>query len=65
MNTHATTQDRIIKRTQFRELTGISRSTEWRLHQEGKLPALVEVNGIKLGYRESSYHDWLQSNTCI
>jgi len=62
MNLQDTTPDRIISRNQFRELTGISRSTEWRLAQEGKLPALVEVNGRALGYLESAYNQWLQQN---
>jgi predicted DNA-binding transcriptional regulator AlpA len=62
MNLQETTPDHIISRTQFRELTGISRSTEWRLAQENQLPALVEINGRALGYLSSSYTQWLQQN---
>lgn len=61
MNTTAT-NERIISRTQFRVLTGISRTTEWRLAQEGKLPPLVVVAGRTLGYRESEYQKWLSAN---
>lgn len=59
-NQQQTNPDRIISRAQFRELTGISRTTEWRLNQEGKLPAVVEVNGRVLGYLESAYNAWLK-----
>ena len=52
--------ERIISRAKFRELTGISRSSEWRLRQKGKLPTVVEVNGRKLGYPESAYNAWIK-----
>ncbi len=55
--------DRIISRAQFRELTGISRTTEWRLTQEGSLPATIEVNGRTLGYLESAYIAWLKQHS--
>ena len=55
--------DRIISRAQFRELTGMSRTTEWRLNQEGKLPAVIEVNGRALGYLESAYIAWLKQHS--
>ena len=51
--------DRILSRAQFRELTGISRTYEWRLGQDGKLPAVVKIDGHVLGYKESDYLDWL------
>ncbi len=62
-NQQQTNPDRIISRAQFRELTGISRTTEWRLNQEGKLPAVVEIGGHKLGYLASSFEAWLQANS--
>ncbi|WP_288367835.1 AlpA family phage regulatory protein [uncultured Alcanivorax sp.] len=64
MNTQQQTNpDRIISRAQFRELTGMSRTTEWRLNQEGKLPAVIEVNGRALGYLESAYIAWLKQHS--
>lgn len=53
------TPERIISRSQFRELTGISRTSEWRLAQEGRLPAVIKIDGRILGYRESDYQEWL------
>jgi len=53
----------IITRNQFRSLTGLSRTSEWRLAREGKLPPLVVVHGRKLGYIEADYNLWLAKNT--
>ena len=55
--------DRIISRKEFRELTGISRSCEWRMKQQGCLPKVVIINGYILGYRQSDYISWLKANT--
>jgi len=55
--------DRIISRKEFRELTGISRSSEWRMKQEGTLPKVVAIKGYILGYRQSDYMKWLKKNT--
>ncbi|EPN4987711.1 helix-turn-helix transcriptional regulator [Vibrio alginolyticus] len=60
---HTSETDRIISRAKFRALTGISRTTEWRLSQKGILPELVVIDGIVLGYKHSSYMLWLESNT--
>ncbi len=55
--------DRIIPRAEFRELTGMSRTSEWDLSRRGMLPALVIIDGRKLGYLESAYREWLQANS--
>lgn len=55
--------DRIISRAEFRSLTGISRTTEWRLSQKGLLPDCVIIDNVNLGYRESSYGIWLDKNS--
>lgn len=55
--------NRIIQRNEFRELTGISRTTEWRMQQAGSLPKVIKINNRILGYRESDYNDWLSKNT--
>lgn len=55
--------DRIIQRNKFRELTGISRTTEWRMLNAGLLPKIIKVNNRMLGYLESDYKEWLFKNT--
>ena len=55
--------DRIIKKYEFRRLSGISRTTEWRWMRRGLLPQAVVIDGRILGYRESSYIKWLEDNS--
>lgn len=55
--------DRVIPRAEFRQLVGIGRTTEWRLAREGKLPAIVEIDGHVLGYLESAYLAWLKQHS--
>jgi len=55
--------ERIIPRSEFRELTNISRTQEWRMMNAGKLPAVVVIDGRILGYLDSEYHKWLSKNT--
>ena len=57
------TPDRIISRAEFRELTGISRTSEWDLLRRGKLPPIVIVNGRKLGYMASAVTAWMEANS--
>ena len=55
--------DRILSRSEFRALTGISRTTEFRMNRAGTLPAAVVIAGRHLGYRLSDYTTWLEKNT--
>ncbi|WP_392340721.1 helix-turn-helix transcriptional regulator [Moritella marina] len=61
-NVNQSPLDRIISRVKFRELTGISRTTEWRLAQKNLLPKQLEISGRHMGYLESSYIAWLELN---
>ncbi|MDG3089113.1 AlpA family phage regulatory protein [Vibrio hannami] len=63
MAKQTTNTDRIIRRPAFRELAGISSSTEWRMSQRGELPKSVVVGGRVLGYLESSVNEWLTTHT--
>ena len=55
--------DRIIKPEQFRELTGLSRTTVHRMKLAGTLPTAVVINNRVLGFLESSYLKWLEENS--
>ena len=62
INNQSNYPDRIISKAEFRALTGMSRTQEWRLSREGKLPSIVTINGHTLGYLVSSYHTWLSQH---
>ena len=56
--------ERIISRKEFRELTGLSRSSEWRLGNKGKLPPIVKMSeSWVLGYRYSDFVAWLDERS--
>lgn len=55
--------ERIISRAEFAELTGLSRTSIWRLIKNGNLPGVVILNGRILGFRESAYQAWLDKHT--
>ncbi|PCJ87994.1 MAG: DNA-binding protein [Thiotrichaceae bacterium] len=55
--------DRVIDRSEFAELTGLSRTSVWRLINSGDAPKVVKINGRIIGFRESSYIEWLEKNT--
>lgn len=55
--------EKVIKRSDFREMTGISRTTEWRALKKGTLPKLIKVEDKILGYSYSSYLKWIEENT--
>ena len=57
--------DRIISRAEFAELTGMSRTTLWRLLNSGDLPEAVKIKGRILGFRESAYLAWLEKNSSL
>jgi len=54
--------ERVISRVNFRKLTGMSRTTEWRLAQKKLLPKELKISGKHMGYLESSYNNWLNEN---
>ena len=57
--------DRIISRAEFAQLTGMSRTTLWRLLNSGDLPEVVKIKGRILSFRESAYLTWLEKNSLL
>ena len=55
--------DEIITRKKFRELSKISRTTEWRMGVKNQLPKRVVVDGTILGYLKSSINNWFDTHS--
>ncbi|MGD0671083.1 MAG: AlpA family phage regulatory protein [Candidatus Binatus sp.] len=53
--------DRFLREPEIRALTGLSRTTRWRLAREGKFPAAVQITDRVVGVRESALRTWLES----
>jgi prophage regulatory protein len=52
--------DRIIRESEVRNRTGLSRTTRWRLIQRKKFPAPVSISDYAVGWRESEIQAWIE-----
>ena len=51
--------ERIIRVKEVQELTGLSRTTIWRLERSGKFPARVSLSSSIIGWRSSDITQWI------
>jgi predicted DNA-binding transcriptional regulator AlpA len=52
--------DKIIRSKEVQELTGLSRTTIWRLEREGKFPARVPLTASNVGWRLTDVQEWIR-----
>ena len=52
--------DRIIRSKEVQELTGLSRTTIWRMERSGKFPARVALTSSNVGWRLTEVQEWIQ-----
>jgi prophage regulatory protein len=55
--------DRILRERDVRTMTGLSRSTRWRLERAGMFPRKRRLSPGAVGWFESEVADWLASRT--
>lgn len=51
--------ERILRIKEVTELTGISRTTIWRMERNGKFPARVQLGVGSVGWKSSSLQKWM------
>ncbi len=51
-------EDRLFGWRRVKDMTGLSRSTAWRLQQLGKFPAPVRISTNRVAWRESELLAW-------
>jgi len=51
--------DRILRTVEVGNLTGLSRTTRWRLVKNGKFPKPLELSDGTVGWRESELLEWI------
>ena len=56
-----TMHDKLLRRRQVEEITGMSRSSIYRLMQDGQFPRPVKVGCAAVRWRESNITGWLES----
>ena len=54
-------QEYILRFPEVKTSTGLSRSTIWRLEQEGSFPKRVQLSSNAVGWKSSDISQWLQS----
>ncbi|WP_042150489.1 MULTISPECIES: AlpA family transcriptional regulator [unclassified Pseudoalteromonas] len=62
-HTHASNSslpDKIIRSKEVQELTGLSRTTIWRLERTGKFPARVALTAGSIGWRLTEIQEWIK-----
>jgi predicted DNA-binding transcriptional regulator AlpA len=55
--------DRLLPWPKVRDLTGISRTTAWRLQKAGDFPLPVVISPGRVGWRESEVQAWKASRS--
>lgn len=54
-------EDRILPWSQVKVISGLSRTTVWRLQKTGDFPASVQVSRNRIGWWQSDILDWRRS----
>ena len=55
--------DRFIREPECKSITGLSRTTRWRLEQAGDFPKRYQISPGISAYKESEILDWLESKS--
>ena len=53
--------DRILRAKEVQEITGLSRTTIWRLERSGRFPARVPLTASNVGWRQGDIQEWIRS----
>jgi len=53
----------ILRFPEVKALSGLSRSTIWRLEREGLFPRRVQLSPNAVGWKKSDISQWLESRT--
>lgn len=65
MTTDERLKDRFLRDREVRKLTGLSRTTRWRLEAKGQFPKRRKLSENTVGWLASEVADWLESRTSV
>lgn len=57
--------DRFIRDPECGKLTGLSRTTRWRLEKQGKFPKKREISPNTRGHLASEIEEWIKSRPSV
>ena len=52
---------KLIRIKELEEITGLSRTTIWRLEKNGKFPKKVKISSRLIGWRSSDIENWIKN----
>lgn len=52
--------DRILREQEVAEVTGLSRTTRWRMVQDGRFPPPLKLTSRNHGWLKSDIDQWLE-----
>jgi len=55
------TEDRFIRETEVQRITGLSRTTRWRLERAGEFPSRRRLSANAVGWLEREIRSWVAS----
>ena len=57
--------DRFLREREVRNITGLSRTTRWRLEREGKFPRRRAISDAAVGWLESEIASWVADRQAV
>jgi prophage regulatory protein len=55
----------VIRPSEIKEYTGLSKNSAFRLEKEGKFPARIQLGPSAVGWRYEDLREWLESRPVI
>jgi predicted DNA-binding transcriptional regulator AlpA len=53
--------DRVMRLTEVKRVTGLSRTTIWEMERAGKFPKHVQLTAKAIGWLESQIGSWMEA----
>ncbi len=63
MNAHEQLTDRFLREPEVKAITGLSRTTRWRLEREGNFPNRKSLSKNSVGWLESEISTWIRERS--
>ncbi len=55
--------DRVIREPECEKITGLSRTSRWRLERDGLFPKRRQISPNTIGWLQSELAEWLEQRT--
>jgi prophage regulatory protein len=53
--------DRIVSENEAKQLTGLSKTTRWRMEKKGTFPARIKLGENRVGWKYSDIANWIST----